>query len=301
MKKYLIVLVATVQALVGCTNQQFLEDGLTNQFPVVNGDFYALIEQARGGDGGAFLQLADCYRDGKGVEKDLVGMLAMVAQAEEFGGINRMEDYLENLPKGTDFRLICDAIAKVDARKADDAKAMTEQLLASGSSEGYTVQGIIAVESGDTLAGLQLMEQAASQGSTLADLLLCLPDWHEKKMLNVERLTALSNKIPFVNNILARMYMGNEEEGLRDENLAAYYFLRADESACLDRRGARWLLNYHQNVSPLSISERDVQRLEMLARRAHSNIRPTVEYEDDSNDDVVVEEVVDTMVVIDSW
>ena len=33
MKKYLFVLVATMLALVGCTDQQFLEDGLANNVP----------------------------------------------------------------------------------------------------------------------------------------------------------------------------------------------------------------------------------------------------------------------------
>ena len=166
MKKYLFVLVATMLALVGCTDQQFLEDGLANNVPpTAENGFAALIEQARWGDGQAFLKLADCYRDGNGVEKDFVGMLCMVSQADEFGSIGRMEDYLKEMPESSDFRTIFDAIEKFEDKQVEEAKSMSEQLIAKGSPDGYTVQGVMAIESGDTLEGLCLMELAASQGT----------------------------------------------------------------------------------------------------------------------------------------
>ena len=104
MKKNLFLLVTMVMSLVSCTDQQFVDETLANKalLPMEN-EFNALIEQARWGDGQAFLKLADCYRDGKGVEKDFVGMLSMAAQADEFGGVRRMEDYLKEMPEGSDY------------------------------------------------------------------------------------------------------------------------------------------------------------------------------------------------------
>lgn len=266
MKKYQLVLVTTMMAIVGCTNQQFLEDGLTNNVSLAaeNG-FAALIEQARWGDGQAFLKLADCYRDGKGVKKDFVGMLCMVSQADEFGSIGRMKDYLKEMPEGSDFRTIFDAIEKFEDNQLEEAKAMSEQLIANGSSDGYTVQGIMALESGDSLRGLRLMEQAASQGSSLAKLILCVPEFHGGKTPDMEMLKRLSDDMPFVNIILAKIYMGEDDEKLKDESLAAHYFLKADKNACLTKRGAKWLMYYHQYVSKLPLSEKDIQRLQILA------------------------------------
>ena len=266
MKKYLFVLVATVLALVGCTDQQFLEGGLADNVPpAADNGFAALIEQARWGDGQAFLKLADCYRDGNGVEKDFVGMLCMVSLADEFGSIGRMEDYLKEMPEGSDFRTIFDAIEKFEDKQVEEAKSMSEQLIAKGSPDGYAVQGFMSIESGDTLEGLRLMEQAASKGSSLAKLMLCIPEFHSDKTPDLEMLKTLSDDMPFANVVLAKMYTGEDDERLKDESLAAHYFMKADKNACLTRRGAKWLMYYHRCVSELPLSGRDIQRLQILA------------------------------------
>lgn len=266
MKKILFVLVTMVMSLVSCTDQQFSQETLADDTSIAAcNEFNALIEQARWGDGQAFLKLADCYRDGKGVDKDFVGMLSMVAQADEFGSISQMEDYLKKLPEGSDFRMIFDAIEMLDNKHVEEALSLSEQLLARGLSDGFVVQGIIAIESSDTLGGLRLIERAASEGSSFANLILCLPEWLREKKPDVEKLKNMSEKIPYINMILAKMYMGEEDESMQDNHLAAHYFLKADENACLSKRGARWLLYYHRCVRNLPLSKREIQRLQVLA------------------------------------
>ena len=138
---------------------------------------------------------------------------------------------------------------------------MAEQLIDKGSPDGYTVQGIMAIERGDTLEGRRLMEQAAAQGSTFAELILFFPEWNAHNTLNIERLKELSDKMPIVNVILAKFYAKSE----RNEHLAAHYYLKADEKAFLGKKGARWLLGNHQFVDNLSLSKRDIERLHALA------------------------------------
>ena len=269
MKKILFVLVSTIMELVGCADQRLLDETLANKtlLPTEN-TFNALIEQARSGDGQAFLKLADCYRDGKGVEKDFVGMLSMVAQASKFGSIGRMEDYMKELPEESDFRMIFDAIEKCENKQVAEAQSLSEQLLSRGLSDGYTVQGIIAIERGDTIGGLRLIEQAASEDNSFANLMLCMPEFQRIKEPNLEKLKSMSEKIPYVNMVLAKMYIGADNPSMRDEHLAAHYFMKADENACLSKRGARWLLYYHRRVSNLPLSVRDIQRLQVLAGEA---------------------------------
>ena len=111
MKKYFYLII--VLMMVSCTDQFMVEDvagEYAEQTPV--NEVATLMEKARWGDGQAFLKLADCYRDGNEVEKDFVGMLCMVSQADEFGSIGRMEDYLKEIPENSDFRTIFDAIEK---------------------------------------------------------------------------------------------------------------------------------------------------------------------------------------------
>ena len=266
MKMYLFAIMAVLLAMVSCTDNQFLEenDGNLSELSSTN-EISALIEEARWGDGQAFVKLADCYRDGKGVKQDFVGMLTMLAQADEYGGISNMEDYLKTLPEGSDFKLIFDAVDNYEKKNEDEATAKLEQLIAKGSPDGNAVQGIMTIERGDTLEGLRLVEQAATAGSTFAELLLCIPDWRGATNTDLEKLATLSDKIPFVNTILGKMYAGFEDENLQNDQLAAHYFLKADEKACLGKRGARWLLGYHRSGANLPLSERDIQRLQILA------------------------------------
>lgn len=285
-KKILFVLVTMVMSLVSCTDPQFVDElaGGKAELSTTN-EFSALMEQARWGDGQAFLKLADCYRDGKGVEKNFVGMLSMVAQANEFGGIRRMEDYLKEMPEGSDFRMIFEAIEKVENEQVEEAKIMSEQLISRGVPDGYFVRGFMAVESGDTLGGLRMMEYAASQGSNLGNLMLCISEFRGGKIPDITKSIELAEKMPIINIMLARHYWGHDDENIFDEQMAAHYYLKADEHACLDRCGARWLLGYHE-TGKLQLSERDVTRLKILTGEKQ-------EYKPAQTEDVV-----DTVVII---
>ena len=101
MKKYLFLVVALV--MFSCTDQ-FVVDEVAGEYAQQTpaSEVTALIEKARWGDGQAYVKLADCYRDGKGVKQDFINMLGMVSFADEYGGISRMEDYLSALPESTD-------------------------------------------------------------------------------------------------------------------------------------------------------------------------------------------------------
>ena len=265
MMKYLLLIVSVLLATVSCTDSQFSDESVGNPTELSStNELNTLIEKARWGDGQAFVKLADCYRDGKGVNKDFIGMLAMLAQADEYGGISNMEDYLKTMLEGSDIKLIFDAVENYERKNVEEATSMFEEFIAKGCPDGFAIQGIMTMERGDTLEGVRLIEQAATAGSTFAELLQCVPDWRGATNPDVDKLTALSDKIPFVNAILAKMYAGYEDENFQNDQLAAYYYLKADEHACLDRRGARWLLGYHE-AGKLQISERDVTRLRILS------------------------------------
>ena len=266
MAKDLFLILVVLLVMISCTDYQCSDKQTENKSDLSSSkELNSLIEKARWGDGEAFLQLADCYRDGKGVKQDFIGMLTMVAQADEYGGISDMVDYLRSLPDGSDFKLLFDAVENYEKKNVDKTTSMYKQLIDKGSPDGYALQGLIAVEQGDTLNGVRLIEQAATAGSTFAELLLCIPDWRAATNPDVEKLAALSDKIPFVNTILAKTYAGFEDEKMKNDSLASYYFLKADEKACLNKLGARWLLNYQRSGANMTLSESDIQRLQILA------------------------------------
>lgn len=269
MKKSLLLIAVVALVLSGCSNQH-----LTGETADVNGasaqvsEIEALIEQARWGDGQAFLKLADCYRDGKGVKKDFLNMVSMLSQAEKYGAIRRMDDYMKTMPADSEYKMLYDAMDLFEHDKKDEALAMSEQLVALGSPEGYSLKSIIAIESKDTLEGKRLMAQAVSQGSTFAELMQCMPEMqqsHRTTSDNIDRLRSLADRNPVACMMLAEIYTGHDDARLKDESLAAYYFLKADEQACLNKQGAQWLLSFKDKGGALQLSDRDIERLHVLA------------------------------------
>ena len=102
MKQYFYLVIALM--MVSCTDQ-FTVDEVAGEYaeqtPV--NEVATLMEKARWGDGQAYVKLADCYREGKGVKQDFITMLGMVSFADEYGGIGRMEDYISALPEDSEY------------------------------------------------------------------------------------------------------------------------------------------------------------------------------------------------------
>lgn len=87
MKKCIILFMVAI--LASCSDTQLAESiadvkesELVKENATGSAEIKALVERARWGDGQAYLQLADCYRDGIGVKKNFLGMLAMVDKHE---------------------------------------------------------------------------------------------------------------------------------------------------------------------------------------------------------------------------
>lgn len=264
MKKYFYLVIALM--MVSCTDQ-FMMDEVAGEYAEQTpaSEVASLMEKARWGDGHAYVKLADCYRDGKGVKQDFITMLGMVSFADEYGGIGRMEDYFSALPEDSEYKLVFDAMEKFSAHKQEEGLAMAEKLIEQGCPEGYTVKGIILSEQGNREEGNRMLEYAAGQGSGFAELYLCVPDWHNKQNPDITKLKELPNRMPIANTCLGKIFAGKDEESLKDEQSAAYYYMRADENACLGRDGARWLLDYYRGGGHIELNEKDVERLEILA------------------------------------
>lgn len=124
MMKKLLMLAVTALLIVGCSEQQLLDDYMSEvsemsekqepaQVSIVN----SYLEKARWGDGNAFLKLAECYHDGIGVKSDFMGTLTMLMMADQYGVANQsIEQYLRSLPDTDHTKMMFEAIAKLDRK-----------------------------------------------------------------------------------------------------------------------------------------------------------------------------------------
>lgn len=262
MKKVLLLIVVLI--LASCSDQ-FSVDSVVDT-PIeqtANSDVKMLIEKARCGDGKAYVKLANRYRDSIGGKQDFIGMLAMVSFADEYGGICRMEDYLSSLPDDSNYKLVFDAMEKYCGNKHNEALALAQELIAKDCSDGYTVKGIITYEQGDKIEGKWLLTIAAERKNCFAEQYLCFPNGLQGGEPDIAALTALVDKLPLANACLAKIYANKDYERISDELQAAFYYMKADENACLIMDGAKWLIGYYLRNN-IQIDQHEMERLKTL-------------------------------------
>lgn len=226
----------------------------------------ALVERARWGDGQAYLQLADCYRDGIGVKKDFLGMMVMVEQARAHGAIHDEKEYMAQIPDDNDIKRFCNLIDKSSDQLREGKDSIMAQLATIDSPDAHALFGVLCVESGDSIRGFEIIRDASERGSDFAALLNALPDWKGNIQPDKVKLEQLAERIPLAYNLLGKLSLKPDENGMIDERKVAYYYMKADEHALLSRREARWLLAYHQDVGIPQLTESDVKRLEAFIR-----------------------------------
>lgn len=271
MKKCIILFTAAI--LASCSDTQLAESIAdvkkselvkedANGSAVIN----ALVERARWGDGQAYLQLADCYRDGIGVKKDFLGMMVMVEQARAHGAIHDEKEYMAQIPDDNDIKRFCNLIDKSSDQLREGKDSIMAQLATIDSPDAHALFGVLCVESGDSIRGFEIIRDASERGSDFAALLNALPDWKGNIQPDKVKLEQLAERIPLAYNLLGKLSLKPDENGMIDERKVAYYYMKADEHALLSRREARWLLAYHKDVGIPQLTESDVKRLEAFIR-----------------------------------
>ena len=267
--KRIILCFVVLLGLASCSDQLAISENenVTQPANQVDDEYHYYLEKARWGDAGAYVKLADFYREGKYVQSDFMGMTAMLAMAEQYDRNLRLQDYLKALPEDDSYRLMFEAMDEIGRKDRDKVKIVASILVANSKPEGYVINGAMQVEEGDTIGGLETIRYGAEQGSAFGELILCMaPAFLGKNQqpYNADRLISMSDKFPFANKFLAEMYAGEVCDSVYDPKLAATYFLKADEHGFLGRRGAKWLLNYYA-CENIQIDELEKQRLLALS------------------------------------
>ena len=271
MKKCIILFMAAI--LASCSDTQLAESiadvkesELVKENATGRAEIKALVERARWGDGQAYLQLADCYRDGIGVKKNFLGMLAMVEQARVHGAIHDEMEYVTKIPEDNDIKRFCDLMNKSCSQLIEEKDSVMVQLATIDSPDVLAMYGVLCVESGDSIRGFEIIKDASERGSDFAALLNALLDWKGNIQPDKMKLEQLAERIPLAYKLLGKLSLKPDENGIVDERKVAYYYMKADEHALLSQREAKWLLAYHKDVSIPELTDSDVKRLESFIR-----------------------------------
>lgn len=257
-----------------CSEQHVMEDAFTSQklteqksMTVTPQDsVVSLFNQARWGDGSAYLKLADCYRDGFGVKKDLLGMFTMAGIAKRRGAIQTVEEYFCNLPDGNEFKSLAQLMYNHKFYDQESTDSVIQSLRDNSTLEAQTFLGLVMMDQGDTLTAKNLINEAANQDCSLAKLLLTIPDWKGVVRPDATKLAVIAEQIPLAYCILGDFYYEPEEKGNTNKQLAVEYYMKAEEHAVLGRHGAERVLDYYKNGGNIQLTEDDVKRLELIVQ-----------------------------------
>lgn len=240
MKKCIILFMVAI--LASCSDTQLAESiadvkesELVKENATGSADIKALVERARWGDGQAYLQLADCYRDGIGVKKNFLGMLAMVEQARVHGAIHDEMEYVTKIPEDNDIKRFCDLMDKSCSQLIEEKDSVMVQLATIDSPDVLAMYGVLCVESGDSIRGFEIIKDASERGSDFAALLNALLDWKGNIQPDKMKLEQLAERIPLAYKLLGKLSLKPDENGIVDERKVAYYYMKADEHALLSQ------------------------------------------------------------------
>ena len=260
--------------LASCSEQQIMEETASstklaeqkNMTVSPQDSVMSLLNHARWGDGSAYLKLADCYRDGFGVKKDLFGMIMMAEIAEKRGGIQKADDYINNLPDGHEYKTLFLLMDEYKSYIQENADSVMQILREKRSPEAQTLLGFIMMDQGDTITAKDLIDEAANQGCSLAKLLLTVPDWKGNARADATKLVIIADQMPLAYYLLGNLYYEPDEKGESNKQLAVEYYMKAEEHAVLGPHGAERVLDYYKNGGYIQLTEDDVKRLELIVQ-----------------------------------
>lgn len=260
-----------ITLLVSCSDQHLMDNVADISSTVEKSEGKAkidtLVEKARWGDGQAFLQLADCYRDGIGVNKDFLGVMCMAEQAAHIGSINNEEDYFSLLPNDNVYKQCFDIMNMRSSKLRESKDSILAKLEMLDSPDAQALYGALNVEFGDTIGGFETIREAAENGSDFAVILLTMQNGNGDLRPDKNKLKKIADRNPVVYKLLGKIYHDFEEDNDINKRQAALYYLEAEKYALLTKREAMWLLSYYKNGGDIYLSSEDVKRL-----KAFSNI-----------------------------
>lgn len=213
-------------------------------------------------------KLADCYREGRGMKKDFIGMMAMVGMSERQGGVNSMDAYFQSVPEEDEFRRMYDVINHLAQGRKEKADSIIGKMDNRDNPDLDVLIGIDSIGRGDSIGGKQMIRAAITRGSSFGVLVLCFLESLNNPEHDMTTLLQLADAHPFVYKLLGDNYRKRLTDEAENKKMAAQYYLKADEYAMLSKGGASWLLAYYEDGGDIHLSDIDVKRLRTLAGMA---------------------------------
>ncbi len=216
-----------------------------------------LVEQARWGDANAYLKLAECYRKGEGVKKDFLCMISMAEMAAQRGAISSVGNYINGLPDSDDYKALYMLFSAPPGLNSD---SIVNVLMKKNVSEAKVIAAEMAASRGDTIRCVELIKQAEDEGSTFAKIYKMLLNDNVEDTI----LLQMADDLPIIYAKLGDKYYDADQDGIRNEQLAIKYYMKAEKHAMLNQRRAKRVLSHHERCGSYPLADNDLKHLRLI-------------------------------------
>lgn len=227
--------------------------------------FASLLDKARHGDGTAYFKLADCYRNGDGVKRDFFNMITMAQMAELYG--YRIDDYISELLDDDEYKTLFTMMDRYHVCPVDSAKSIVQKFKSKGGWEAQTLLGMISIDQGDSIVGMEMIKNAAKHECSIAEILLYGPNEKTGQPTDTLKLHSIASRVPLAYSLLGDAYYYKpDENNNRNQLQAVKYYMEAEKHGVLGKHGAMRVLDYCRSHSNFKLTEGDMKRIELIAK-----------------------------------
>ena len=107
------------------------------------------LDYARWGNTDGYLNLARCYRNGIGVERNFYRSLALITTLQNFDGKFDSDAFYRELPDDDLMRMYYECVNQIGRQEQKPyIGEVAERLIEKGNPDGYALKGVMALEGG---------------------------------------------------------------------------------------------------------------------------------------------------------
>lgn len=141
---------------------------------------------------------------------------------------------------------------------------MIQEFKSKGGLEAQTLLGMITVEQGDSIAGMEMIRNAAEREYSIAEILLYGPNEKTGQPTDTLKLRLIASRFPLAYSLLGDAYYKPDKK--HNQLQAIKYYMEVEKYGVLGKHGAVQVLDYCQNNNDFKLTADDVKQLAIIAK-----------------------------------
>ena len=118
----------------------------------------------------------------------------------------RINDYINGLPDGDEYKTLFTTMDRHHSCPVDSVISMIQEFKSKGGLETQTLLGMITVEQGDSIAGMEMIRNATEREYSIAEILLYGPNEKTGQPTDTLKLRLIASRFPLAYSLLGDAY-----------------------------------------------------------------------------------------------